>query len=264
MRRRVVLGAFWMVACVVVPVHAAILEGGNNAGGTKSTSYSAGNENAHVDANGNATADANYRWSVNPDSVELKGQAKIGVDGSITIGAQGQLGDDKNNVHGSGEVTLSAEAVAEIAGQFTVGPDGAVAKVDAKIGASVSAEGTIKGGVTIWGVPIDVVLTGAVSAGAEASAGAEFSFDPTTGKMKVHLEASAVLGVGAQGGIEVEIGVAQLMEIGKQKISELWDWLKNRWNGEDGGDPFDGLPESGNDSDDSKGRYQGLKPIKLK
>lgn len=260
MRRQLVLCAIGAVALAAMPVHSALLEGGGDVGETKTATYSAGNDNAHVDATGNATADANYGWTVNPDSVELKGQAKVGVDGSITIGAQGQLGDDKNNIHGSGEVTLSAEAVAEIAGQFKVGPDGAVAKADAKIGVSVSAEGTIKGGVTIWGVPIDVVLTGAVSAGAEASAGAEFSFDPKTGKMKVHLEASAVLGVGAHGGIEVEIGVAQLVEIGKQKVADLWEWLKNRWKGNGG--PFDDDSEPG-PVPSPQGGFQGLKPIKL-
>lgn len=264
MKLNVFLSAVLTVASAILPIQAALLEGGNTVGSSPSASYRVGNDNAYFDATGNATAEAGYGWKVDADGAELTGKAKVGSDGSISIGTEGQLGDDENNIHGSGEIKLSAELVAEIEGQFKVGDDGVVAKAGGKIGASASASGTVRGGVTLWGVPLDVQLTGAAAVGAEASAGAEFSFNPVTGKMKLSLQASAVVGGGVKGRIQVEIGISQLVELVDEKIGELWDWIKSKWNGEDESGPFDDPPESGGGgSSDKKERFQGLKPIKL-
>ena len=255
---------------------------GGEAGGQATAETSTGGD--HWDAGAQANATAKADWSVGADddgNTGIQGGAKVGVDGSVTVGVNGQIGDDQNNIHGSGEITLSAEVVAEIKGQLTVNDDGTVvAKADARIGASVSADATIKGGVTIWGVPIDVVLTGGVSAGAEAGASAGVTFDAKTGKLKVTLEASAVLGVGAHGNVTVEIGIVQLAEaigtgignviggIGNKiegigdTLGDLWNWINGKLSDKDD-DPFDGDPE-GNDKNPGKnGRYQGLKPLKL-
>ena len=248
---------------------------GGEVGGKATAEAATGGE--HWDAGAQANATANAGWSVGADddgNTGVKGGAKVGVDGSVSVGVHGQVGDDQNNIHGSGEVTLSAEVIAEIQGQLTVNEDGTVeAKAEAKVGASVSADATIKGGVTIWGVPVDVVLEGGVSAGAEAGASAGATFDPKKGTIKVTLEASAVLGVGAHGNISVEIGIVQLAEaIGRgignavekigDTLGDLWDWIDKKIGGKDD-DPFEGDPEGNTGTSGGNNRYQGLKPLKL-
>lgn len=266
------------------------VERGRKVGGRHGGEVSAGGEHWNAGAQGGATGEAG--WSVGADdkgNVGAKGGAKVGADGSVTVGVSGKVGDDQNNVHGSGEITLSAEVVAEIAGQFTVGQDGTVvAKAEAKVGASVSADGTIKGGVTVWGVPVDVVLAGGVSAGAEAGASAGATFDANTGKLKLTLEASAVLGVGAHGNISVEIGIVQLAQAigtgignavgavgdaideGLEKIGDtigdLWDWINDKIGDDPGGDEHPGFetpPENGDSNQGGGNRYQGLNALKL-
>ena len=241
------------------------VEVGDSVGGRVGAEASAGGDNWNAEAQAGASAEAG--WSVGADeegNVGVKTGAKVGADASVTVGVNGQIGDDQNNVHGSGEVKLSAEVVAEIAAQLTVNEDGTVvAKAEAHAGASVSADATIKGGVTVWGVPVDVVLTGGVSAGAEAGAAAGAEFDAKTGKLKVTLEASAVLGVGAHGNVSVEIGVVQLAQalgtglgnavekigegveyvggkIGEgvdkvgDAVGDLWNWIGEKFSGESG------------------------------
>ena len=268
------------------------VEVGDSVGGRIGAEASAGGDNWNADAQAGAAAEAG--WSVGVDdqgNAGVQAGAKVGADASVTVGVNGQIGDDQNNVHGSGEVKLSAEVVAEIAAQLTVNEDGTVvAKAGAHAGASVSAEGTIKGGVTVWGVPVDVVLSGAVSAGAEAAASAGAEFDAKTGKIKVTLEAAAVLGVGAKGNVSVEIGVVQLAQaigtglgnaadkIGEgidavgDAVGDLWDWIGKKWNGEDGSsdgdgsggdDPFDDAPEGAGSAPGAGQRYQGLKSLNL-
>ncbi len=279
------------------------------AGGVKVSSDGEGGNSVSIGQEGELNAHAGTGakgdgWSVQADAeAGVKGGATLTVgtdkDGNVGLtaelggsahaeasaGAQGQLGDDQNNVHGSAEVKLSADAYAAIKSQFTVGEDGTVtAKAGAGIGASVSAEGTIKGGVTICGVPIDVVLTGGVSAGAEAAANAGAVFDAKKGTITVTLEASAVLGVGAKGNISVEIGVVQLAQLVGTKAGEaveaigeglgkaadavgdaatdLWNWLDEKINGAPE-DPFDSAPEGDSPANGGKKGWSGLKDFKL-
>lgn len=144
---------------------------------------------------------------------KLTAEMAVGVTTEVKVSMDGRYGDDQYNVHGEGELKMTAEMAAAIKGTLQVNEEGVVTTVEGKVGASLSAQGEIKGGITVMGVPLDVKLTGAVSVGAEASAKAGFVFDPATGKAKVVLEASAVLGAGAKGGIEVEVGVKQLAEL---------------------------------------------------
>lgn len=175
---------------------------------------------AHASGEGNASATYTAGTTENGVSVKLEGD--ISVRGKA--GVSGQLGDDQYNVHGSGEIEVSAELVAKLQAVAEVSPDGTVTvKGGGEIGAAATVEGTIKGGITVMGVPVDVVLSGGVSAGAKASAEAGFEFDATTGKAKLTLEASAVLGVGAEGSITVELGVNQLKDLLIGKVRDAVD-----------------------------------------
>lgn len=147
--------------------------------------------------------------TIGPGYVEGGLEAGISAHGSVSV--EGQYGNDQYNVHGEGEITISAELAAKLKAHLGRDGDGYAAVVSGEAGAAVSLEGKITGGITVCGVPIDVTLSGGVSAGAQVSgtAGAVFK----DGKLIVTLEASAVLGVGAKGGIQVEVGVDQLKDL---------------------------------------------------
>lgn len=168
---------------------------------------------SHVGYSGHAGVGAEVGVSVEtkPGGVSASAGGSVSAEGSVKV--HGQYGDDSYNLHGSGEIKVSAELVAELKAQLEASADGASVGIGGEIGASLSSEGVITGGVVICGVPVDVILSGKVSVGASASAGAGAEFDAKTGKLKLTLEASAVLGVGAGGSVQVEVGVAQLGEL---------------------------------------------------
>lgn len=167
----------------------------------------------HGGYSGQAGVGGNVGVSVETGPGSVSATAGGGVSAEGTVSIEGQVGDDRYNLHGQGEIKVSAELVAELKAQLAANADGAAVGVSGEIGASLSSEGVIKGGVMICGVPVDVVLSGTVSVGASASAGAGAEFNARTGKLKLTLEASAVLGVGVGGSVQVEVGVAQLAEL---------------------------------------------------
>lgn len=164
-------------------------------------------------AKGSASAEGSISATAESGNGKESAEVKAGITMEGKVSMDGRYGDDQYNVHGEGEVKLSAELVAAIKGTLQANEEGVAAAVEGKIGASVSVEGVIKGGVTVMGVPLDVKFTGAASLGAEVSGKAGFVFDPETGKAKIILEASAVVGAGLKGGVEVEVGVQQLAEL---------------------------------------------------
>lgn len=166
--------------------------------------------NVEADARAHAGLDADATWTVGPDGIVGTADVRFGADAEVHVGADGRLGTEDYNVHVGADVKISAEAAAEIKARILAGEEGFGAEAEAKAGVSVGAEGAIKGGVTIWGIPFDVVLSGGVKAGAEASARGGIMYDAETGKLTLELGASAVAGVGGKVGATVEIGVGQL------------------------------------------------------
>jgi len=189
---------------------------------TSKTYGTEGGTSGETHASGESNASVTYTAGTTENGVAVKLEGDISVRGKA--GVSGQYGTDEYNVHGSGEIEVSAELVAKLQAVAEVSPDGTVTiKGGGEIGAAATVEGTIKGGITVMGVPVDVVLSGGVSAGAKASAEAGFEFDATTGKAKLTLEASAVLGVGAEGSITVELGVDQLKDLLIGKVRDTVD-----------------------------------------
>lgn len=166
--------------------------------------------NVEADAHANAGLDADAQWTVGPDGIEGTADVRFGADAEAHAGADGRLGTEDYNVHAGADVKISAEAAAEIKARILAGKEGLGAEAEAKAGVSVGAEGVIKGGVTIWGIPFDIVLSGGVKAGAEASARGGIMYDAEKGTLTLEVGASAVAGVGAKGNIKVEIGVGKL------------------------------------------------------
>ena len=181
-----------------------------------------GGTSGETHASGEINTGVKYTAGTTENGAAVKLEGDISVRGKV--GASGQVGNDEYNVHGSGEIEVSAELVAKLQAVAEKTPDGSVKiKAGGEAGAAATLEGTIKGGITVMGVPIDVVLSGGVSVGAKASAGAGFEFDATTGMAKLTLEASAVLGAGAEGSITVEVGAEQLKELLIGKVRDIVD-----------------------------------------
>lgn len=181
--------------------------GSKSAEGSFSSQTTDGSRTTEVHGKSNAEVSARQTFTMGKNGAEYN--ADLGVKTETSVGGGTQIGSDENNVHASADATISAEMAARIKARLKADQDGIRANAEGKVGASVSAEGTIKGGVTLWGIPLDVKLTGAVKAGAEASGKAGIQYDAKTGKVTMVLEGSAVLGVGAKGGIEVELGVGE-------------------------------------------------------
>lgn len=201
-------------------------------GGRRGNSASVSTETRHGDADGTHYTHSGSLTVEGGGTAEVTvgtggAKAELGADLTVqgTVGVSGQYGNERYNVHGEGEIKVSAELVAALKAELKVDENGAAVGIDGKIGASSSVEGTIKGGVTLCGVPVDVVLSGSVSVGAEASAAAGAAYDATTGKLTLTLEASAVLGAGAGGSIQVEVGVKQLSELVAGQLGRVSEQL---------------------------------------
>ena len=181
-------------------------------GGSENVTY--GDQNgthAGGTVSGEGSAKAGGQVTTGPGGITA--EAEVGISAQGTISVEGQYGSDQYNVHGSGEITISAELAAKLKTQLTIDENGMAAVAGGELGAAVSLDGKITGGVTICGVPIDVTLSGGVSAGAKVAAQAGAVFDAKTGTLVITLEASAVLGAGAHGGVQVSVGVDQLKDL---------------------------------------------------
>lgn len=227
----------------------AILKANNGVEASYQNTQSASIENGNFKANAgndfNANASASQEISFGKNGLGYDANAGVTVEN--TTSGSVQYGSDDYNVHASGEVKISAEMAAKIKAQLQADQNGIRAGAEGGVGASVSAGGTVKGGATVWGIPIDVVLTGAVKAGAEASGKAGVQYDAKTGKVTMVLEASAVLGVGAQGGVAVELGVGEAFKkvletaaklkdspLGQNVVDTVQDMIQSALSAEDG------------------------------
>lgn len=134
---------------------------------------------------------------------KVKGEANV-AKGE----ASSEFGTDEFNTHvGVGGTLLGAEAEAKVQVGRVVGKDGTVRTgIQGKAGAEAYiAEGSVKGGFTLWGIKIDGVLEGKAG-GAGVKAGGEIS----------------------TGGVEGEIGLGVLVG-GGVKVKVDWTNFKPPW-----------------------------------
>lgn len=130
--------------------------------------------------------------------------AEVGVEGSVLEGeAEAHLGSDNNNIHGKAEgALLTAKAGAEGgAGRIKIEDDSGNEQVvwgvkgEAKAEAYL-AEGSVSGGISIFGIDIDVELEGKAG-GAGAGAGGYATAGGVCGELDV--------GLGLGAGVKIEV-----------------------------------------------------------
>ena len=140
-------------------------------------------------------------------------EAKVGGD-VLSGEAKIQAGSDKNNLHGAAEgKVLGGEAGVEAgAGKMSDGSYGVKGQAGAEI---YAAKGKVKGGFSLFGIDVEVGVTGKAGA-----AGAVAGGEVTTKGVKANAGLSAILGV--EGEISIDWSDFELPKFEMPKFNKWW------------------------------------------
>lgn len=185
-----------------------------NAQGRTEGRFGEASYDARAKAEAYASVDAQGRLDSNGLQAQVNARVGATIEAEITAEARtksvtvlGTPVDASVQAHGR----ATAEAVAEATGTVAItrNPPTAIAKGTVGASAVAKAEGEIR----VSAGPFSVVASGYVSAGAEAKATGIIGYED--GKLKLGGSVGAALGVGAGGGVTVEIDVRQIGQMAK-------------------------------------------------
>jgi len=248
----------------------------NKHGGTKET-YLGGTTKRGDKAGGTWVSRENggeWSWGVEGEKEKGNDKGKLGVKlgggytDSIGVGAQtDRWGSDKWGLQGRVEGRLKGEVKAALEAALKNDDDFAGLVMEASAEATVSAEASASGVITIGGVP--VTITGKVEGhwGLSAHAGVRIGYDKEKGTFVMQEGVGFSVGFGASETVTAEVDAEKFCKaVG---LEDEWrafvEKLNNDKSSGDGGDPFDSQPENGGGSPGKKGggQYQGLKSLNL-
>ena len=193
---------------------------------------------------------------------QIGGNIGGGYSDSIGVGTQtGRWGNDKWGVQGRLEGRIKGEIKAAL--EAAIKNDDAFAGFVAEVAAegTVSAEGSASGVFAIGGVPVTV--TGKIEGhwGISGHAGIRAGYDKEKKKFVVQEGVGFSLGFGASETVTVEVDAeAFCRAVG---LDKEWEAFLKKLNGENqGGDPFDDVPDSGPSGGGGGSPPAGITPLK--
>lgn len=185
-----------------------------NASGRTEGRFGEASYDARAKAEAYASVDAQGRLDSNGLTAQVNARVGATIEAEITAEARtktvtvlGTPVDASVQAHGRAVAEAVAEATGTVA--ITRNPPTAIAKGTVGASAVAKAEGEIR----LSAGPFSVVANGYVSAGAEAKATGILGYED--GKLKIGGSIGAALGVGAGGGVTVEVDVRQIGQMAK-------------------------------------------------
>lgn len=171
-----------------------------------------------------AAASAKGDATINANGLDASASAKIGVTAEASVSGKAQTKSVKvagvdMNASAEGSAKVAATAQAEVTGKAKVTRNPPTAILEGSAGASAVVKAEAEGKVSAGPFSVKGNIYG--SAGAEATAKGSIGYED--GKIKLSGSLGAAVGLGAGGGVAVEVDVKQIGEVAKNTAVKVAD-----------------------------------------